>query len=117
MTDSQWYSLLPLVAVVGLVAWVITLIRNGRREGAAVARVVVDGVPATRRSGGLGAVFEVLCWLVTMVFCAAGAMRLFALSMQSGASAPQYAAEAAGVCAAVLVPYVFSRAVQALRLR
>jgi len=117
MMDSQWVSLLPLVIVVGLVAWVVVVVRKGRRDVPEALAAAGDGVPTARRSGGFGGVVEVLCWLVTMVFCAVGAVRLFALSMQSGASAPQYAAEAAGVCAAVLVPYVFSRAVQALRGR
>lgn len=59
--------------------------------------------------------FEKLCWVVTMLVSCAGAWRLFELALQQGASAPQYAAEAAGICAMLLVPYIFSRAVQGFR--
>ena len=37
------------------------------------------------------------------------------LWMSAGASAPQVAAEAASIMIMVLVPYVFSRAIQGLR--
>lgn len=114
MGNSQLYSLLPLVIVVGVVAWVVTLVRKGRRNAPAPA-VDAAGAPVPAKPGGVGLVVERLCWVVTLLFCAAGAVRLFDLALSQAASAPQYAAEAAGVCAAVLVPYVFSRAVQALR--
>lgn len=114
MGNSQLYSLLPLVIVVGVVAWVVTLVRKGRGNAPATA-VDAAGAPAAARPGGFGLMVERLCWVATLLFCVAGAVRLFDLALNQAASAPQYAAEAAGVCAAVLVPYVFSRAVQALR--
>jgi hypothetical protein len=59
--------------------------------------------------------FEKFCWVVTLLITCLGAWRLFNLALQAGVSAPQYAAEAAGICAMLLVPYVFSRAVQGFR--
>lgn len=56
--------------------------------------------------------FEKLCWVIALVMTAVAALRLIVLSLATGASAPQYAAEAAGICAMAIIPYVFARAIQ-----
>jgi hypothetical protein len=59
--------------------------------------------------------FEGFSWLATCFMAVFAGFRLLSLWLSSGASAPQYAAEAAGICAMVIVPYVFSRAIQSMR--
>jgi hypothetical protein len=121
---GDWASVLPLVIVLALVFWVVHLVRAGRRSvvppavhgaGLAGALPVASAPDAAACVLSAGAVFERVCWVVTMLAAVAGAYRLFDLAQARGASAPQYAAEAAGVCAAVIVPYVFSRAVASFR--
>lgn len=60
-------------------------------------------------------IFEIVCWLVTAIMSSFAGMRLLLLAASTEASAPQYAAEAAGICAMVLVPFVFSRSFSELR--
>ncbi len=59
--------------------------------------------------------FELLCWVSTALMAILGSVRMLNLWLTSGVSAPQYAAEAGGILAMVVVPYVFSRAVQQAR--
>lgn len=58
---------------------------------------------------------EWLFWLGVCGMSALASLRMWALWFRSDVSAPQYAAEAAGIVAMVVVPYVFARAVQAMR--
>lgn len=60
------------------------------------------------------ATFSKFCWAVTGLFCVLATFRLINLWLTSNMSAPQYAAEAAGICAMVIVPYIFSRCAQGL---
>lgn len=115
---------LPVLTLVGIVGAVVLAVRSSKRQPHPVAQPAVPGqgagaaptaASAPASTGGAGMVFERLCWVVTMLAATVGAYRLFDLAMANSASAPQYAAEAAGVCAAVIVPYVFSRAVGAFR--
>jgi hypothetical protein len=57
--------------------------------------------------------FERICWKVTFVAAAAAAIDLIYLIFFTEASAPQKIGAAALVAATVIVPYVFTRAVQA----
>lgn len=70
-----------------------------------------------RKNAGtnFGRWIERLCWLVTAGAAIVALMGLLDLLILTQLSAPQYAAMAAGVCAKVLVPYVFTRAVQGWR--
>ncbi|HYF16304.1 MAG TPA: hypothetical protein VEA40_00445 [Ramlibacter sp.] len=61
-------------------------------------------------------VFEAISWVVTLLLGVFAGLRLLNLWLSSGMSAPQYAAEAAGILAMTVLPYVFSRGVQQLRL-
>lgn len=63
------------------------------------------------------ATFAKFCWFVTSLFCVLATFRLVGLWLTSSASAPQYAAEAAGICAMTIVPYVFSSCMQGLAQR
>lgn len=58
---------------------------------------------------------EQLCWVLTGFAAVFSAFRVLMLALSNGVSAPQYAAEAAGICAGVIVPYVLARAVQGFR--
>lgn len=60
--------------------------------------------------------FELICWSVTIFLGVIAGLRMLNMWLTGGMSAPQYAAEAAGILATVVVPYVFSRAVQQARL-
>lgn len=73
--------------------------------------MATENVPGTTLAG----FFERAAWLVTLLSACWGAVLVFDASVRSDLSAPQYAAIAAGVCAKVLVPYVFARAVQSWR--
>ena len=59
--------------------------------------------------------FEQFCWISTAIMAVLGSVRMLNLWLTSTVSAPQYAAEAGGILAMVVVPYVFSRAVQQAR--
>ena len=61
-------------------------------------------------------VLEAISWALTLLMSTLAGLRMLNLWLSSGASAPQYAAEAAGILAMVVVPYVFSRGVRQLRL-
>ena len=63
----------------------------------------------------IGGHFERLCWGVTAFMACVSLVTLLDLALRTDLSAPQYAAMAAGACAKVLVPYVFTRAVQGWR--
>lgn len=54
------------------------------------------------------------CWLVTAIAAAIGLLQL-AVAFGSSLSAPQQAAGAAMACGIVVVPYVFTRAMEGLR--
>lgn len=63
----------------------------------------------------VGGRIERLCWAVTGLMACSALFTIFDAAMRTDLSAPQYAAIAAGVCAKLLVPYVFTRAVQGWR--
>lgn len=52
--------------------------------------------------------FEKFCWVVVLVMGAIAAVRLALLALLSGVSPADYVS----LCAMVIVPYVFARAVQ-----
>jgi len=58
--------------------------------------------------------FERLCHAITMIMSALATIQFLWLTTKSSVSAPQYAAEAAGMCAMVIIPYVFTRSVARL---
>lgn len=58
---------------------------------------------------------EQISWFGTALMALFASLRMLNLWLTSTASAPQYAAEAGGILAMVVVPYVFSRAVQQAR--
>lgn len=60
-------------------------------------------------------IFEQICCFGTALMALLASVRMLNLWLTSTASAPQYAAEAAGILAMAVVPYVFSRAVQQAR--
>lgn len=60
-------------------------------------------------------IFEQLCWIGTALMALFASFRMLNMWLTAGLSAPQYAAEAAGVMAMAVVPYVFSRAIQQAR--
>ena len=60
-------------------------------------------------------IFEQICWFGTALMALLASVRMLNLWLTSTASAPQYAAEAAGILAMAVVPYVSSRAVQQAR--
>jgi len=70
---------------------------------------------ASSTESTLGGRFERFCWFVTALAATSGAFTMFDAAARSDLSAPQYAAIAAGVCARILVPYVFTRAIQGWR--
>ncbi len=55
-------------------------------------------------------------WAVTLI-CACGAALYAAVALSAATSAPQQAAAAAIACAAVIIPYVFSRALDRMTQR
>lgn len=112
MNANELLSLLPLLIVLGGVIWAV---RVALRSKVKLHSSVAEFSPSPAKSTSWGRGFELLCWAVTLLLCTLGALRLFDLALSRSASAPQYAAEAAGVCAMVIVPYVFSRAVQGWR--
>ncbi|MEN6538906.1 MAG: hypothetical protein ABFC67_04775 [Mizugakiibacter sp.] len=59
-------------------------------------------------------VLSQLSWLVTFLASFFGAFLIFS-ALTSSLSAPQEAAGAALACGVVIVPYVFSRTIDALR--
>ena len=59
--------------------------------------------------------FERICWIGTCLMALAASLRMSLLWQTNGLSAPQYAAEACGIMIMVIVPYVFSRAIRAIR--
>ena len=54
------------------------------------------------------------CWLVTSIAAILGVLQLV-VTFSASASAPQQAAGAAMACAVVIVPYVFSKAMEGLQ--
>jgi hypothetical protein len=56
--------------------------------------------------------FERICWRVTFVVAAAAAIDLIYLIFFTEGSAPQKTGTAAQMAATVIVPYIFTRAVQ-----
>ena len=56
--------------------------------------------------------FEVLCWGVTLLGAVLGAI-LFVTGFLDATGAPQQAAAAAGGVACAVIPYVFTRSIQA----
>lgn len=60
-------------------------------------------------------VIELICWIGTAAMALFASLRMLNMWLTSGMSAPQYAAEAAGIMAMAIVPYVFARAVQQAR--
>jgi len=111
MSSESVQGLVPLFVFVALFAWGYRWMRRRGADSVAV------GVPAIAGSPGvsLGGLFERLSWVVTALACCWGVFVLLDLAARVDLSAPQLAAKAAHVCAGVLVPYVFSRAVQAWR--
>lgn len=59
--------------------------------------------------------FEAICWMITLLMCIGAGLRMLNLWLSPAASAPQYVAEAAGIMVMVLVPFIFTRAVQEMR--
>lgn len=105
MASESVLGLLPLAVVAGGVVWWLA-----RRRAPAVAAEGVAAVGST-----LAGRFERLCWLVTALVGCYGLLTMVDASMRADLSAPQYAAIASGVCAKLLVSYVFTRAVQGWR--
>lgn len=105
MASESVLGLVPLAVVAGGVVWWLS-----RRRAPAVA---VDGAAAVGSS--LAGRFERLCWAVTALVGCYGLLTMVDASVRTDLSAPQFAAIASGVCAKVLVAYVFTRAVQGWR--
>lgn len=58
-----------------------------------------------------------LCWVVT-IFCTLGAVALLgSVLFARGISAPQEAAGAAMACALAIIPYVFTRALEGIKVQ
>ncbi len=57
-------------------------------------------------------VFEIICWVITLIACCLAAIVLFLSIGAQGA--PQQGAGAALAAAIVIIPYVFSRAISEL---
>lgn len=107
MQASDFSALVPLALVVGGVVWWL------KRRGPADAAASVPSV--SRGTSTVAGRFERLGWAVTLLAACYGLFVMMDAGMRPDLSAPQYAALAAGVCAKVLVPYVFTRAVQGWR--
>lgn len=75
-----------------------------------------EGISAPKeKDSTVGGRIERLCWAVTGLMACSALFTMFDAAMRTDLNAPQYAAIAAGVCAKLLVPYVFTRAVQGWR--
>lgn len=67
--------------------------------------------PRSKASG-----IALFAWAITLL-CACGAALYAAVALSAATSAPQQAAAAAIACAAVIIPYVFSRALDRVTQR
>ena len=67
--------------------------------------------PRLRASG-----IALFAWAITLI-CTCGAAVYAAVALSAATSAPQQAAAAAIACAAVIIPYVFSRALDRITQR
>jgi len=117
MTGDNLLGLIPLALIIGAVVWWVRSRAKPQASDLPPAQALPAGAAsaAAPGAGSFGAAFESFCWVVTLLAACIAAFDLLNLAISTSLSAPQYAAMASGACAKVIVPYVFSRAVQGWR--
>lgn len=75
-----------------------------------------EATTADKASRSKASGIALFAWATTLI-CACGAALYAAVALFAATSAPQHAAAAAIACAAVIIPYVFSRALDRMTQR